>query len=402
VLTTKRKKRATLWSIVGAFVLILAALVVIHLTTSRTTSSTSAAPLGTPLPSGFAPESASFVSAQTGFVLGISQCQIDPVGGHFCLTIARTQDGGSTWSSILTPSTNLAPAPILNGSHNAVSKIEFTSVLDGYLYGPDLYATHDGGATWKRLSLQGIPSTYVVTSLGATRSNTFVIVGSPDAAVPESDYLLSSKGKEDKFAVQNEPALPAGASAQISANRYGAVISANNQKTNFYYQADASMTWTQIQATCPGGFPSNPVVALATPLSGTPTPQLVLGCGGNAGAGSEGKTIIESSDLKNFTPVPAKPPLGGILNGIASPDGKTIAVAASSGATFLYVSLNRGASWQTVLSDPNFGGSPIHDLGFVTPSQAVAVIGHATKSGARTSTFLMTRDRGLSWQEVTF
>jgi hypothetical protein len=370
--------------------------------TSNTTSPGISTPKGTPVPSGFQPDSASCVSAQTGFVLGLAQCQIDPVGGHFCLTIARTQDGGKTWSSIPTPGADLVPAPTLNGSHNAVSRIKFTSVLDGYLYGPDLYATHDGGKTWKKLIIQGIPTAYGVSSLESTRSNTFIILARPDTALPGSDYLLSAIRNSDAFAIQKVPAVSTSATPQISANESGLMFSTNRPTADFYYRADASTEWTRIQATCPGAFPSNPAFALATPRSGRSTPQLVLGCGSNPGAGSEDKTVIQSSDLKTFTPAKAKPPLGGILTGIASPDGQTIAVAAASGATFLYVSLNRGASWQTVLSDPNFGGAPIHDLSFVTRSLGVAVIGHATAANTKTSSALMTQDRGLSWKEFAF
>jgi hypothetical protein len=208
--------------------------------TSNTTSPGISTPKGTPVPSGFQPDSASFVSAQTGFVLGLAQCQIDPVGGHFCLTIARTQDGGKTWSSIPTPGADLVPAPTLNGSHNAVSRIKFTSVLDGYLYGPDLYATHDGGKTWKKLIIQGIPTAYGVSSLESTRSNTFIILARPDTALPGSDYLLSAIRNSDAFAIQKVPAVSTSATPQISANESGLMFSTNRPTADFYYRADAS------------------------------------------------------------------------------------------------------------------------------------------------------------------
>ncbi|OIQ79260.1 hypothetical protein GALL_390100 [mine drainage metagenome] len=87
---------------------------------------------------------------------------------------------------------------------------------------------------------------------------------------------------------------------------------------------------------------------------------------------------------------------------IASPDGKTIAVSASSGATFIYVSTNGGASWKTALTDSTLGGSPVHDLAFISLTEGFAVIGNATRPGTRNSKLLMTRNRGLSWQKVTF
>jgi hypothetical protein len=228
---------------------------------------------------------------------------------------------------------------------------------------------------------------------------------------PSPNYLFISDATTGLF-VKSKDVFPTGTPTQFSASPDGAVLTATNhgavltplsaQIDPLYYQATGTTIWTRIKARCPGGLSANPLVALATPVLGSSTPQLILGCGGGVGAGSQEKTVIKSGDLKMTSPASARPPLGGIMEAIESPDGKTIAVAASSGTTFLYVSIDSGTTWKTAISDSTFGGAPIQDLGFTSTTQGFAIMGHATIGGTRTSTFLMTHDQGLSWREVSF
>ena len=413
-----KRSRIIVWSIVAGLIVLVAAPIAFTFafSTLRTKSVTatkiaisqaseSPTVVTSALPSGFEPESPSFVSSDTGFVLGISHC-----ASGSCVTIARTQDGGRTWTSIPAPDVSLTEPGNPKSSNGSVSKIRFLNINDGFLFGPGLYATHDGGTRWQKITLQGIPSSYVVTALESNGSNTYLIAVNPNVS-PSPNYLFISDAPTGLF-IKSKSVFPTGTPTQISANPYGAVLTANNhgsvltplsaQIGTLYYQATGTAIWTRIKAHCPGGLSADRLVALATPVLGSSTPQLILGCVGGAGAGSQEKTVVQSGDLKTTSPARARPPLGGILEAIASPDGKTIAVAASSGATFLYVSIDSGTTWKTAISDPTFGGAPIHDLGFTTPTQGFAVMGHATSAGNRTSIFLMTYDQGLSWPEIRF
>ena len=413
-----RRSKIIIWSVVAGLIVLVAAPIAITVGFStKSPKSVTATKIAIPpasesptsaaaaLPSGFEPESASFVSSQIGFVLGIAQCT-----SGSCTTIARTQDGGTTWTSIPAPNVSLAQQGDPKSSTDSVSKIRFLTINDGYLFGPDLYATHDGGTTWHKIILLGIAIGYQVNSLETNGSNTYLIASNPNV-IPSPNYLFISKATTDVF-VKSKTVFPTGTPTQISVNPYGAVLAADNhgsvttplsaQIGTLYYQATGTTTWTRIKARCPSGLSANPLVALATPVLGSNSPQLILGCGGGAGAGSQEKTVVHSGDLKTTSPASARPPFGGILEAIASPDGKTIAVAASSGATFLYLSIDSGTTWKTVISDSTFGGAPIHDLGFTTATQGFAVIGHATTAGNRTSIFLMTDDQGISWPKVLF
>ncbi|NNN19664.1 MAG: hypothetical protein HKL84_07400 [Acidimicrobiaceae bacterium] len=414
-----RQRKIVIGTVVVALVIVAAAAVGYNMTSSKktlaistttttsstttTTSSTTTtkppvvAPAGTPLPSGFEPQSASFVSSNIGFVLGISNCTGGP-----CLTIARTEDGGKTWLSIPAPATPLAQGPLLTSNSAAVSRIRFVNILDGYLYGPSFYATKDGGATWQKVTLSGAPSSYGVTSLETNGTTTYLIAGNPNTAIPGAELLYSSPATGDNFALQSQPTISPGWQPRIVTNPYGTVISMNDNKGDLYYQATGTASWTHLNPGCLNGIPTNPVVAVAAPVAGSSDPQIVLACGGDAGAGTQQKTVVKTTNLSTFTTAPSQPPLAGILDAIASPDGNTIAVAAASGATFLYLSTNGGSSWQTILNSPAFGGAPIHDLGFTTNSQGFAVEGNATKAGTVSSYFVMTHNAGLNWQQVTF
>ena len=104
-----------------------------------------------PLPKGFTPSDADFLSATVGFVAG-GACpagtQTASTGqGHSCRPdVIMTRDGGATWS------TAFMRPPIVGEAYSLVS---FATSQDGWCYVQDtatyrsyLYRTTDGGTTW--------------------------------------------------------------------------------------------------------------------------------------------------------------------------------------------------------------------------------------------------------------
>ena len=122
---------------------------------SATSSATvsPATPASTPI-AGFAAASVTFVSSDDGWALGT-------VGG--ALALARTQDGGSTWTSVTPPPTHFSGQGVEASS--GVSGIRFANTEDGWVYGPELWATQDGGSTWTEISLPGVAAGSPVWSL---------------------------------------------------------------------------------------------------------------------------------------------------------------------------------------------------------------------------------------------
>jgi photosystem II stability/assembly factor-like uncharacterized protein len=90
---------------------------------------------------GIAPSSVTFVNeGSVGAVIGetTSGC---PLG---CEAVAATSNYGRTWTKADAP-----PAGPPDGS-SGVSQIRFLEAANGWAYGPGLYVTHDGGATWAK------------------------------------------------------------------------------------------------------------------------------------------------------------------------------------------------------------------------------------------------------------
>jgi photosystem II stability/assembly factor-like uncharacterized protein len=94
----------------------------------------------------FLPLSFTAVSVTHWWVLGAVPC-----GAKDCLSIKTTTDGGATFRSLPAPPGTFAP-----GAAPAGSSISFADPEDGWVFGPKLYATHDGGLRWTAIRMPGV------------------------------------------------------------------------------------------------------------------------------------------------------------------------------------------------------------------------------------------------------
>ena len=120
------------------------------------TSSAPTEPSG-PVPDNFQPSSVTFVSTQSGWVIGQAGTpgHCADVNPYFCTSIARTDDAGQTWHG--------APAPKTGPPSGAtgVSGLRFLDGVNGWAFGPQLWSTHDRGNTWTRVSAAEIGRAHV-------------------------------------------------------------------------------------------------------------------------------------------------------------------------------------------------------------------------------------------------
>ena len=123
-----------------------------------TPGDTAQAPGGQPCdPRLIGPIGASFVSASDGYLLGISLsgCQASAASR---IVLRKTADGGLRWTALPGPPApwgGVAPDGTGHIPADGVTSVLFADARDGWAYGPGLWATHDGGATWHRVAVAG-------------------------------------------------------------------------------------------------------------------------------------------------------------------------------------------------------------------------------------------------------
>jgi photosystem II stability/assembly factor-like uncharacterized protein len=115
----------------------------------------------------FHPTGVSFLTPAEGWVIGEAGC----ADGECALSVLRTKDGGRHWDPTAAPGT--AGESQQARSANYVRAVRFADERNGWAFDRELWATHDGGASWRPVRL-GNP----VLSLDATAGRVYAVVGS--------------------------------------------------------------------------------------------------------------------------------------------------------------------------------------------------------------------------------
>lgn len=317
-------------------------------TATRTATPTHApvavGPVGTKVPAGFTPMSATFVSDRTGWVLGSSPC---PTGTGRCDVIARTRDGGATWRAIPSPRT----------SPDSLAQIRFADERNGFITGDRLWATHDGGATWKAVRTAD-------GELAAASGRAWLTVDGRlySAPVTGGAFALEAAGSRvQTLTVHGDTAYYSDGTG-LFALRHGAAPH-------------------RISVPCASG--TAPVVGLGS------ASVWVLVCEGDAGLGHQDKqAFVTRSAGQSWTALPDPPSLSG--SDVYETDGNAFVIDHQEVA----VSRNGGA-WTTALRTD--GG--VVEGGFESTSLGYCIggFGDSTDTSMRVS-----HDAGRSWKAVAF
>ena len=340
-------------------------------------------PAGGPVPADFDPRSATFVSADNGWVLGSVPC-----GGARCPAIIRTVDGGATWSSIDAPKTTLSGGVLgsVQAGGSGISSLRFADLLNGWAFGPELWATHDGGASWARLTISGLPAEATVTALETSAGTVHAVLY--DAA---QDFRIGSSrvGADDWRVATVRVPVGAGPVPQIELRLSGSSgwILENDRVVSGGATLDAGV-WRTWQPACLDVV--GPAVLAASSAS-----DLVAVCDVGLWASPKGEQLFTSTDGgATFASTGTRPPV--TASAVASPDRATIVIAGSdTNGAALVASLDGGRTWSKVWSA---AAVSFTDLGFTTPTQGIVVT--TDESGA--GKLLMTHDGGRTWTPVTF
>jgi len=347
-------------------------------TSSATSSATvsPATPTWTPI-AGFAAASVTFVSSDDGWALGT-------VGG--ALAVARTQDGGSTWTSVTPPPTHFSGQGVEASS--GVSGIRFANTEDGWVFGPELWATQDGGSTWTEISLPGVAAGSPVWSLEtsggivaaavqATGTASLDIETSPAGS---SAWSLSPASVEVGAGPIPSPQLVLQGSAGWLLENDRTVVGGAR------LQSGSWSSWTPACSTAGG----------AAALAASSSQDLLAVCdvGAYTGPSPAEDAFVSTNGGAGFTGLPASLPSG--CQGSATLASASSSLAAAGCGAEIVATFNGGGSWAPVYSGAT--GTSIAYVGFTTTTQGVAI---ATAIGTASGTLLMTRNGGESWAAVT-
>jgi photosystem II stability/assembly factor-like uncharacterized protein len=330
------------------------------------------------MPTGFKALSVTFVSASEGWVLGSATCS----SGR-CPAIAHTLDAGGTWSALPAPATTVHADRGLGAAPSGVSGLRFADSLDGWAFGPDLWATHDGGQTWTQVHVTGLSKSPVV-ALEAGNGLVHAVLYDGHG----SFRIASSPVNMDQWTIAPVK-LPVGAGPiptiqLVLSGAAGWVL--QNDRTVVNGALLANGVW-QVWA--------RPVCASVVGpafLAASSATDVVAACDVGAFGTPAGEHLFVSTDGGQTFAQTGKAVPATFGEGIASPNTSTVVVAGATGTgSGLFATFNGGRTWQTVVKPSK---STFADLGFTTPTQGVAV----TSGG----TLLMTRDGGHTWAPVTF
>jgi photosystem II stability/assembly factor-like uncharacterized protein len=333
------------------------------------------------IPPDFQPLSVTFVSADMGWALGSAGC-----GANTCPVIVRTLDGGRTWSRIAAP-----PTPVdYAGDYQAgsgVSGLRFADPLDGWAFGPGLWATHDGGKTWKQISIPSLPNG-AVAALEASSGAVQVV-----AYDGSTDFRIASSPVSSDALTLAKLSVPVGAGpvpeVQLVLQGQAGWVLENDRVVT----AGARLvngTWQTWQPPCLDVLgPATLAAANAQELNAVCTE----GIWGPAPGGQQGDHLYRSSD-GGQTFVETGPQLS--IGLIAAPSPSTI--VAAGGQSQIVVSVDGGLTWKAASLPAHFGSFYTGYLGFTTPTQGVLI---ASDTNNR-SQVLMTRDGGHTWTLVQF
>jgi hypothetical protein len=339
----------------------------------RAASSAPAAASAPSVPAG--PVAVSFFTARAGFVLGSGGC-----GPWPCAPMARlvkTTNSGAAWSAVTAPA-----VPLDKGGTSvppgAVSDVRFANAEDGWLFGPGLWATHDGGRHWARIHLPGKVSTL------ATSGQTVIAAA--------RGGLFRARVDSDHWSLEPGTAGLGGALTLFGQSGWTAAPSGLWTTTDL-------AGWHKLPFQCPSPFTAETDIAAASRT------RVAVMCIGNGAAGSIGKLLFRSADGgRSFQRIGEAPLSGTGSIMLAVPPGhvRQPTMTSSSGASWIFRSADGGLTWHAALTSRD-AGVGWADLAYVTRTTGWLIHGAFLMTGGAGS-LLQTTSAGASWhvKPVTF
>lgn len=375
---------------------------------SATPSAGSGQPFPGPVPADFAPSSVTFVSSTRAWVIGQAGTPGSCYNGTVCTSVAWTSDGGSTWHGEHAP---VAGAP---SGANGVSGIRFLDGVNGWAFGPELWATHDAGNHWHAVKTSG----QRVTDLEASGNRAYALFATCSGtsaagfAANCSRYTLmtTTAGSDDWVpagpATSDLSAGGSGDSTSDSTSDSGSSASAMlalTGSTGYLVAPDGTLysgplggAWTRAgTAPCQPSFPPQASGLPSTGQLAMYGSDLAMACDGGPAASSPPAIWTSSDNGANWTQQApgawsGTSDRGTVTSFAAAPDGSLV-LATTNG---IYV-LGSGASqWQSAAAADGNGlpSGGFSYVGMTSDSRGVALPADTSRHE-----IWVTADGGRTW-----
>ena len=363
---------------IGRVAALAAAPVLVLVAAVAATATVASASGSPPPPAGFEADSASFVSAQAGYVLGARDCSLLPCKA----LLEKTANGGVSWAKVTTPSVQLVP-PFTTTPKTSVSTVKFENANDGWLFNPGLWQTTDGGKQWRKVSLPG-----VVGALAVADGEVFVSTETPNGSSNGAKLYRSAVGSGTWTQVRG--VAPANKLTAFGHSAWAGVA------PDLWTTTNSGKTWTKLSFNCPRSVLSPSEVAASSPS------DIAIACSdqGYPQPGMSIKEVFTSANGgRTFHQVGGPSEAGEVyLLAMVPGNPKILTLVAASGATFLDRSANGGKNWaQAEYYD---GGTGMRDLAYVSATTGYQVHVSTSPALGYGQGLLKTTNAGKTWRTV--
>ncbi len=341
----------------------------------------------------FLPLSFTAVSVTHWWLLGAVPC-----GAKDCLSIKTTTNAGATFATLPAPPGTFAPG---SGGQPAESSIRFADAKDGWVFGPKLYATHDGGLRWTAIKMPGVVEE-LEPGLGQVYAGVFPSTpcsntGTCTARTPHPQ-LWRTRPSSNHWVVDRA----AGAIGDSLAVHGTSVWVMNAMLTRDGYSIGTRLLHST-NAGATFALEPQPVTGIICDYSPVSAAVLWAYCSG----GHFMFPFISTDGGAHFTEVGSQTaritPVGYANGSGLVAASARIAVAASSipvpklGMPLIR-STDRGAQWKIVQAQPSSNGQ-WSLIGFTTPEVGYA-LWQKYADGYATAQLWRTTDAGAKWTQV--
>jgi len=344
--------------------------------------SAGAVPASLKVPDGFQPAAASFVSPAWGVVLGGSGCTLS----RTCRAqLAVTADGGAHWSLMRAPAVWLADG---RSGPPQVGQVLFADRASGWLYQPytsSIWATHDGGASWREITLPGS-----IHTVAASAHAVYAVAGSQLYSSPSGrDAWVRVSARTRSGPMTGSILAVWGTSAWFGGGTY-------------LWTTAGGGHWARYPLHSPGTAYGVPYQLAGIAAASSRDVAFLWGSAQGMYHTVMKVQISSSSGRTQAQTLTAPPPYGDPVAFAAAPgrSGVILAAVEAPPADYIYRSASRGNSWATGTIPDTSGGVTLNSLELMSPAAGCLVAGNP--GYGLPSALLRTANAGQTWYRVRF